>query len=130
VLYTIGSGLIYQGAVNVYLLMVEASGSQSAVGLYLGALPGAIGGLGLAVLTKLLSATPIRLIDEGRTATIGAFTGAIFTLVLFMQPEFVFGVLAYAIWQIPVGWSLSLSLPERETPAAQQEPATPSNVRA
>jgi hypothetical protein len=130
VLFTIGSGLIYQGAVQIYMLMMSAGSADASIGLLPSALAGAFGGFALVVLTKLLSALPIGLDDELRTLVIGAVTGMIFTTLLFLPPEFLWGVLAYAIWQMPVGWSLMQSTRGREKAAGQPEPARPPGITA
>ncbi len=108
VLYIVVSGLIYFGAVRTTFDVGTMLGGFTGAGVMPNLLAGLLGGLSLAILTKLLTGTPLTLYDEVGAAVLGALTGAIF-LYPFMVPV-LGGVLAFASWQIPVGWWLAASL--------------------
>lgn len=119
-LFTAGSGLIYYGAIRTYMALVHTdSGSSSFVA---SVLPGLVGGLGLSLLTKLLTRARPAMFDEGLTAVVGAGMGFIFTMLFGIQPQILGMVLAFTAWQVPVGLLLSANL-ERQREAAAATPA-------
>jgi hypothetical protein len=115
-LYMILSSIIYMGAVQICL---RTAGNDLET-LWLGGfLAGAFGAFTLALITKFISKTALDFGAEARSTVVGAITGIIFAqLILFSFTQafsndenisrLLFPV-AFAIWQIPVAWSLTKS---------------------
>ena len=115
-LYVILSSIIYMGAVQICL---RTAGNDLQT-LWLGGfLAGAFGALTLALITKFISKTVLNFGAEVRSTVIGAITGIVFAqLILFSFTQafshdenlsrLLFPV-AFAIWQIPLAWSLTKS---------------------
>ncbi|HLO13487.1 MAG TPA: hypothetical protein VK206_01570 [Anaerolineales bacterium] len=116
-LYIALSSVIYIGAVQIFF---KAPGTDLNHPWAGGFLAGTFGALALAVLTKLVSKTSLVLLDEFRSTLIGGMTGVAFVQL------FIFGLgepfsndigkalvlipVAFAVWQVPVGWLLTTSI--------------------
>jgi len=115
-LYTILSSVIYIGAVQIFF---RASGNDLNNSWLGGFLAGAFGAFTLSLITKLMSKTALDFFDEVRSTLIGAVTGIVFVqLIIFsyiqaFSDDFKMARLlipiAFAIWQIPVAWFLTIS---------------------
>jgi hypothetical protein len=116
-LYTILSSVIYIGAVRIFF---KVSGNHLNNYLVGGFFAGAFGALTLALLTKLISKTAITSLDEFRATIIGAITGIAFVYIFSSamgEPfsndanmNWVLIPIAFAIWQVPIGWLLTKSI--------------------
>jgi hypothetical protein len=107
-IYTVASGFVYIVAYYAHQTVSSYLSADSSLEQYLVLmLAGAIGGLGLAVSTKLLAGIPLTLEDEAIALTLGAVVAIPF-LWLFFPPLGL--ALAFAIWQIPVGGYLARDL--------------------
>jgi hypothetical protein len=115
-LFTVVSSILYIVAVQIFFRAAGSNGENLWLG---GFLAGAFGAFTLSLLTKLMSKTSLRVIDEVRSTLVGAIMGIIFVrLVIFSYGQaFSNGVtlarlllpVAFASWQIPVAWLLSIS---------------------
>jgi len=114
-IYTILSGIIYIGAV---LIFFRAAGNDLNNYLIGGFLAGAFGALTLAAMTRSMSQPPLGSSVDIRSTLIGGIAGIVFVQLL--QFSFVksfddvnlvqlINPMAFAIWQIPVAWSLTIS---------------------
>ena len=110
VLFTIASGLIYWAAVHVYSAFASSLSVYSPFMEAVKVLPGLIGGLGLAVSLKLVTGSPLTLRDEGGAAIIGALIGFVFFWLYWIPVPGLGLALAFASWQVPMGWLLSAQL--------------------
>ena len=98
-LFTILSGILYIGAVQIFFRAAGSNGDNLWLG---GFLAGAFGAFTLALLTKFMSKTSLSFSNELRSTLVGAITGIVFVRLLLP--------VAFAIWQIPVAWCLTTSI--------------------
>jgi hypothetical protein len=116
VLYTVASGLTYIAAREFYAAISSNlsmySPTYPLADAMVKTLTGLIGGLGLAVSSKLLTGVPLRLEDELGAAILGGVLAHVFFLLFWIPPLPLGYALAFAAWQIPVGWYLSARLRE------------------
>jgi hypothetical protein len=114
-LYTILSGIIHIGAV---LIFFRAAGNDLNNYLIGGFLAGAFGALTLAGITRSMSQTSLGSSLDIRSTLIGGIAGIIFIQLLRFSVVKSFddvnlvqliNPIAFAIWQIPVAWSLTIS---------------------
>jgi uncharacterized membrane protein YuzA (DUF378 family) len=105
------SSVIYIIAWNIFFLIGDTQLSIPSR-VFGGLLAGLFGALALALLTKLLASTPIKAQDEARTIILGASAGILFIEVMFrgIEVSYFAWPLAFAVWQISVGWSLTTSV--------------------
>jgi hypothetical protein len=108
-LYTAASGLIYLVAYYTHQAFSSNLSIESLIPQCLTLMfAGAIGGLGLAITTKLLAGTPLELEDEVGVGILGAVAAIPFYWLFFVP---VLGLcLAFALWQIAVGRFLAVRL--------------------
>jgi hypothetical protein len=117
------SSAIYIGAVRLFFAVAGNDLDHSWIG---GFLAGAVGALGLALLTKLIGKTPLALLNEFRTTLIGGITGVAFVQIFVSALANAFGnntniswvliLAAWAVWQVPVGWLLTKSIQSNSNP--------------
>lgn len=115
-LYTIFSSIIYVGAVQIFL---RTAGNDLETFWLSGFLAGAFGGLTLSLMTKFMSKTALDFSDEIWSTLVGGATGIVFVWLIIFSYTQGFGndeniarlliPVAFAIWQIPVAWSLTIS---------------------
>src|SRR5262249_52064059 len=89
-LFTVASGFISWCAIHVYS---DLSSSMSVYSPYrntVDVLPGLVGGLGLAVASKLVARRALTLGDEARVAIVGSLLGVVF-IRLYMIPVWILG---------------------------------------
>ena len=128
-LYTALSSTIYIGAVRLFFAVAGNDLDHSWVG---GFLAGAVGALALALVTKLIGKIPLALLNEFRTTLIGGITGVAFVQIFISalgnafsnstNISFVLIVVAWTVWQVPVGWLLTTSIQTNSNPS--KEPST------
>jgi hypothetical protein len=124
-LYTALSSAIYIGAVRIFF---KASGNDLNYYLAGGLLAGVCGALTLALITKLISKTSLTFSNEFRSTIIGGITGIAFVHIIVSSVANDFGnegnwswplfPIAFALWQIPVGWSLTTSIQPNSNPSS------------
>jgi hypothetical protein len=110
-IYVIASSVIYVIAWNLFFMIVNDQLSIPSRD-FAGLLAGLFGALALALVTKFLAGLPLKAQDEARTVILGALAGIIFVEIIIWGVEvgsFVL-LLAFAIWQVLVGWSLTTSV--------------------
>ena len=115
-LYTILSSLIYIGAVQIFF---RASGNDLDNSWLGGFLAGTFGAFTLSLMTKFMSKTALDFFDEVRSTLVGAVTGIVFVQLIIFSYTQAFSddvtiarlliPIAFAIWQIPVAWFLTIS---------------------
>lgn len=123
-LYTALSSAIYIGVVRLFFAVAGNDLDHSWVG---GFLAGAVGALALALLTKLIGKTPLTLLHEFRTTLIGGITGVAFIQIFISalgnafsnstNISWVLILVAWAVWQVPVGWLLTTSIQSNSNPS-------------
>ena len=128
-LYTMLSSTIYIGAVRLFFAVAGNDLDHSWIG---GFLAGAVGALALALVTKRIGKTPLALLNEFRTTLIGGITGVAFVQIFVSALVNAFSdstnislvsiVVAWAVWQVPVGWLLTTSIESNSNPS--KEPST------
>jgi hypothetical protein len=128
-LYTALSSVIYIGAVRLFFAVAGNDLDHYWVG---GFLAGAVGALALALLTKLIGKTPLAFLNEFRTTLIGGITGVAFVQIFISalgnafsnntNISWVLILIAWAVWQVPVGWLLTTSIQSNSNPS--KEPST------
>ncbi|MDA0246175.1 MAG: hypothetical protein OT477_22415 [Chloroflexi bacterium] len=107
VFFTIASGIVYYIAMNTFLF---TSGFSFVFG---GLCAGLLGGFLMSVVNKVVVSKPLSFGSEIRSTLIGGITGMIFALIFFNNVEKLppsHMSLAFVIWQVPVGWSLTTSI--------------------
>lgn len=116
-LYIILSSLIYIGAVQIFF---RTAGNDFETSWFGGFLAGAFGAFTLSLITKFMSKTALEFVDEVRSTIVGAVAGIVFVqLIIFSYTPQAFSnndniarlmiPVAFAIWQIPVAWFLTIS---------------------
>jgi hypothetical protein len=110
--YTAISAVIYFGAAYVWMWMSDSDTTAVPHGTLAGGfIAGALGALFLAVLTKTFSDTPVKSSGDGLTTLIGGIGGIALTyLTADANYDYLPLIAGYAVWQIPVGWSLTVSI--------------------
>jgi hypothetical protein len=123
-IFVVASSIIFIIAWNIFFLVGDTQLSIPSRVLG-GFLAGLFGALALALLTKVLAGIPIKVQEEARTAVVGALTGILFIEVIARGMALMFKgfeaaaitwPLAFAVWQVSVGWSLSTSIQNQPTP--------------
>ena len=117
-IFVAASGIIYIIAWNLFFIIVDDQLSRPSRD-FAGFLAGLFGALSLALFTKFLAGTPIKVQDETRTVVLGAIAGILFVELIFelMMKGFEVAYFAYfawpmafTVWQVSVGWSLTTSV--------------------
>jgi hypothetical protein len=115
ILYTLLASVIYIGAVQIFF---RTAGNEFETSWLGGFLAGAFGAFMLSLFTKFMSKTALDFVDEARSTVVGAVTGIAFVqLVIFSYTPFrndenigrLLIPVAFAIWQIPIAWFLTIS---------------------
>jgi hypothetical protein len=132
-LYAALSGVIYIAAVRIFFL---ASGNDLEHYLIGGFLAGALGALALALATKLTNKTSLTLLNELLSTIIGGITGIAFVrLFIYALGEpfssnnnlsWVLLPVAFAIWQVPIGWLLTTSIQPNSNLSDQPSTSAPA----
>jgi hypothetical protein len=111
-IFVAASGIIYIIAWNLFFIIVDDQLSRPSRD-FAGFLAGLFGALSLALLTKFLVGTPIKVQDEARTVVLGAIAGILFVelIIELMVRGFEVAYFAYfawpmafTVWQVSVGW--------------------------
>ena len=119
IIYAIASGAIYIGAVQIFFRTIGTIDEE--ISINGGFLAGLFGAVLLALATKVIGSAPIKFVDEGLTALLGAILGVIFIQIVFTDFD-VFGdgvtllkhlILAFVVWQVPISWLLTYNLQRR-----------------
>lgn len=110
-IFVVASSIIYVITWNIFATVT--ANQQSIISRDFGGfLAGLFGVLTLALLTKLLVNMPLKAQDEARTTILGAFAGILFIELMFrgFEVAYLAWPMAFAVWQVSVGWSLSTSV--------------------
>lgn len=109
--FTTVSGIVYYIAMNTFFF--TSGDLRDFNSMFGGLCAGLLGGFLMSVVNKVMAKKPLAFVSETRTTLIGGITGMIFGIIIwsnfhsfspFQMP------LAFVIWQVPVGWSLTTSI--------------------
>ena len=117
-IFAAASSVIYIVAWNLFFRIVDDQLARPSRD-FAGFLAGLFGALALALFTKFLAGMPIQVHEEARTVVLGAITGILFAELIiesmfkgFEDASIAYFAwpMAFAVWQVSVGWSLTTSI--------------------
>jgi hypothetical protein len=117
-IFVAASSVVYIIAWNLFFNIVDDQLARPSRD-FAGFLAGLFGAMALALFTKFLAGMPIKVHDEARTVVLGAITGILFVELIiesmfrgFENAYFLYFAwpLAFAVWQVSIGWSLTTSI--------------------